>query len=136
MEELVRVSITIERDLLERFDAMMAASGVENRSEAMRDMVRDRLVEHEATSGKGDAVGTVTLLYDHRRRHLADQLTDTGHKHHHEILASMHVHLDHDHCLEVIALKGKRSLLRRIADAMIGTKGVLHGKLVLSGAGA
>ncbi|MFN2425000.1 MAG: nickel-responsive transcriptional regulator NikR [Candidatus Binatia bacterium] len=133
MKELVRVSITIEQKLLERFDALIKASGGGNRSEALRDLVRDRLLEQEASQGQGSAVGTVTLVYDHRRRHLAEQLTDAGHQHHHEILASMHVHLDHDHCLEVVAMSGKRGVLRRVADAMIGMKGVLHGKLVLSG---
>ena len=132
MEQLARISITIDQDLLDRFDAVLAASGGGNRSEAIRDLVRDRLLEHEATTGKGDAVGTVTLLYDHRRRHLAEQLTEAGHDHHHEILASMHVHLDHDHCLEIIAMKGKRGVLRRVADSLIEMKGVLHGKLVLS----
>jgi CopG family nickel-responsive transcriptional regulator len=133
MDQLARISITIEQDLLDRFDALLQASGAGNRSEALRDLIRDRLLEDEASKGQGHAVGTVTMVYDHRRRHLAEQLTDAGHEHHHEILASMHLHLDHDHCLEVIAVRGKRSILRRVADTMIGMKGVLHGKLVLSG---
>jgi CopG family nickel-responsive transcriptional regulator len=136
MEELARITITIEKSLLERLDAVIAESGGGNRSEAIRDLVRDRLLEHDATVGQGQAVGTVTLVYDHRRRHLAEQLIDAGHQHHHEILASMHLHLDHDHCLEVVALSGKRGVLRKVADAMIGMKGVLHGKLVLSGIAA
>jgi CopG family nickel-responsive transcriptional regulator len=133
MDQLARISITIEQDLLDRFDALLQASGAGNRSEALRDLIRDRLLEDEASKGQGHAVGTVTMVYDHRRRHLAEQLNDAGHEHHHEILASMHLHLDHDHCLEVIAVRGKRSVLRRVADTMIGMKGVLHGKLVLSG---
>jgi CopG family nickel-responsive transcriptional regulator len=133
MDHLARISITIEQDLLDRFDALIQASGAGNRSEAIRDLVRDRLLEDEASRGHGQAVGTVTLVYDHTKRHLAEQLTDAGHEHHHEILASMHLHLDHDHCLEVIAVRGKRSILRRVADTMIGMKGVLHGKLVMSG---
>jgi nickel-responsive transcriptional regulator NikR len=133
MSGLARITITIEEELLEKLDELIAASGGGNRSEAIRDLVRNRLLEQEATSGSGEAVGTVTLVYDHRRRHLAESLVEAGHQHHHEILASMHLHLDHDHCLEVVAIQGKRSVLRRVADAMIGMKGVLHGKLVLSG---
>lgn len=132
METLARISITIEQSLLDRFDAVIRESGAGNRSEAIRDLVRDRLIEHDASGGRGEAVGTVTLVYDHRRRALSEQLIDTGHQHHHEVMAAMHVHLDHDRCLEVVALKGRRSVLRKVADTMIGMKGVLHGKLFLS----
>ena len=106
-----------------------------NRSEAVRDLIRNRLIEEEWVGpADGDAVATVTLVYDHSQRELADQLLEVGHQHHDSVMASMHVHLDHDNCLEVIALRGQPKILRRIADHLIGMKGVKHGKVVVSSA--
>ncbi len=135
MPAIERVSLAIEDDLLSRFDALVERTGHRNRSEAVRDLIRNRLVEEEwVSSSEGDAVATVTLVYDHAKRELADQLLGVGHQHHDQIVATMHVHLDHQHCLEVIALRGKPANLRRIADHLIGMKGVKHGKLVVSNA--
>jgi len=135
MPTIERVSLAIERDLLSRFDAMVARTGHGNRSEAIRDLIRSRLVEEDwVDSTEGDAVATVTLVYDHSKRELADQLLEVGHHHHDQVVATMHVHLDHDHCLEVMALRGKPAALRRIADHLIAMKGVKHGKLVVSSA--
>ena len=86
------------------------------------------------SSSRGDAVATVTLVYDHSKRDLADRLLEVGHDNHGAIMASMHVHLDHDNCLEVVALRGDPKNLRAIADHLIGMKGVKHGKVVLSSA--
>jgi CopG family nickel-responsive transcriptional regulator len=131
MSELERFSITVERDLLARFDDLLARSGQRNRSEAVRDLIRARLVEE---AGEGDAVcvGTLTLVYDHTRRDLADRLTEIGHEHHDAIIATMHVHLDAANCLEVITLRGPGIGLRRYADHVLGLKGVQHGRLVIT----
>ena len=134
MSEKERVSLAIEPELLARFDQLIGQSGG-NRSEAVRDLIRNRLIEQEwVSASSGDAVATVTLVYDHSKRDLADRLLEVGHDHHHCILASMHVHLDHDNCLEVIALRGRPPELRAIADNLIGMKGVKHGKVVVSSA--
>jgi CopG family nickel-responsive transcriptional regulator len=125
--ELERISLA--------FDALVARSGAGNRSEAIRDLIRKRLVEDAWERGRREAVASLTLVYDHGKRDLADRITATGHDHHHEVLATMHVHLDHDACLEVMALRGRPSELRHIADHLIGLKGVKHGQLVMSATG-
>lgn len=134
MTELERIGVAVDKDLLERFDDLLQRVGHTNRSEAIRDLIRDRLVEEESFSGKGEAVGTLTLVYDHTKRDLSDKLVSLGHDHHHAILASMHLHLDETYCLEVMAVRGKPAVLRRYADHLLGMKGVKHGKLVLSSA--
>lgn len=105
----------------------------------MRDLIRNRLVEEgweggESDGTEGDAVATVTLVYDHAKRDLADKMLQSGHDHHDAVIATLHVHLDHDNCLEVIALRGKATNLRAIANHLIGLKGVKHGKVVVSSA--
>ena len=130
--EKERVSLAIEPELLERFDALIARSGG-NRSEAVRDLIRARLVEEEWEEGEA-AVGSLTLVYDHTKRDLTDRLVDEGHEHHGAVVATMHVHLDHDYCLEVLALRGPPKALRRMAERLIALKGVKHGKLVMSSA--
>lgn len=130
--DLERISIAVESDLIERFDGLVARSGPGNRSEAIRDLIRRRLVEDEWERGRAEAVASLTLVYDHGQRALSDRLVEAGHEHHHEILSTLHVHLDHDLCLEVMALRGKPTALRRIADRMIALKGVKHGQLVMS----
>jgi len=125
--------MTIEKSLLDRLDAVCRRNNLGNRSEVIRDLIRSKLIEEDWENESGEAVATVTLIYDHNQRALADRLTGTGHEHTHEILATMHVHLDHDTCLEVTALRGPRSVLRRYAERVVGMKGVQHGKLVMSG---
>lgn len=130
--DLERISLAIDKDLIERFDALVARAGRGNRSEAIRDLIRKRLVEEEWERGRKEAVASLTLVYDHGKRELADRLVDAGHEHHHQVLATMHVHLDPDLCLEVLALKGKPADLRHLAEHLIGLKGVKHGQLVAS----
>lgn len=127
--DLERISLAIEPDLLRKFDRLLARSGVPNRSEKVRDLVRRRLVE-EDEDPKAEAAATLTLVYDHDTRELADRLVEIGHEHHACILSTLHVHLDHELCLEVMALKGRRGDLRRLATQVLGLKGVLHGGLV------
>ena len=135
MKGLTRFGVSIPGELLGRFDQLIARQGYTNRSEALRDLVRDRLVEEEWKAGRGEVVGTVTLVYDHHVRELTQKLTELQHHHHTEILSTLHIHLDEHHCLEVLAVKGKSKEVRRIADQLIGTKGVKHGKLVTTTTG-
>lgn len=136
MSDLSRIGVAIDTDLLERFDTLIAKRGYTNRSEAFRDLIRDAMVEQYAGKPDAQVFGTVTLVYDHHVRGLSDKLTDLQHDHHHNILSTLHVHLDHDNCLEVIVLKGKAAAVRQLADALIATKGVKHGRLTITTHGA
>lgn len=131
--ELERVSLAIEKDLLRRFDALLERRRLGNRSEAVRDLVRRRLVEEEA-EGDEEVVGTLTLVYDHAQRELTDRLVEAGHHHHARVLSTLHVHLDDQLCLEVQALRGTPAELRHLAGHVLGLKGVKHGQLVVSSA--
>ena len=133
MPDLERITLAIDAELLQRFDRLLVTRGLGNRSEAVRDLIRARLVEEEATAGRGEAVASLTLLYDHEQRELSDKLVEAGHHHSGaQVIASMHVHLDDRLCLEVLALRGKPAGLRQFADGVLGLKGVLHGQLVIS----
>ncbi len=135
MAELTRFGISIDERLLQQFDKMISSKGYVNRSEAIRDLIRGALVEEEWGDANQQTVATVTLVYDHHTRDLADKLTEHQHSHHEEIVSTLHIHLDHHHCLEVVVIKGQASRVRRIADELIGTKGVKHGKLVATTTG-
>ncbi len=130
--EIERISLAVEKDLLSRFDRWLEERGLTNRSEAVRDLIRARLAEDEEDGGQGQAVASLTLIYDHEQRELADRLIDAGHHHQARILSTMHVHLDERLCLEVLALRGKAADLRHLADHLLGLKGVKHGRLVIS----
>src|SRR5579884_3239223 len=136
MGELSRIGVAIDSDLLERFDRLIASRGYTNRSEAFRDMIRDELVETAWQQPNRMVVGTVTLVYDHHVRLLNEKLTGMQHAHYHQILSTLHVHLDHDNCLEVLVLKGKARAVEKLADALISTKGVKHGRLTITTTGA
>lgn len=135
MADLTRFGISIDARLLHRFDKMIEDKGYVNRSEAIRDLIRGALVEEEWARDDQEIVGTVTLVYDHHTRDLSDKLTEHQHSHHNEIVSSLHVHLDAHHCLEVVVVRGKARQVKRLADELIGTKGVKHGKLVTSTTG-
>lgn len=135
MSKLTRIGVAIDEDLLAKFDALIAGRGYSNRSEAFRDLIRDQLVEESWKSPESEVVGSLTLVYNHHVRMLSDKLLDMQHDHHQEILSTLHVHLDHDNCLEVLLIKGKAEQVRRIADALVSTKGVKHGKLSIASSG-
>jgi CopG family transcriptional regulator, nickel-responsive regulator len=136
MEDLVRFSITMEADLLGRFDALVARRGTKvNRSEAVRDLVRDALVENAVEDPEAEIAGTITMVFDHHASDLADKLNVIQHHYIHEIVSTVHVHLDARYCLEVIVLRGANAQIRAIADTLLGTKGVKHGKLVTTTTG-
>ena len=130
MAELVRFSISMDRDLLERFDQLIERRGYTNRSEAVRDLVRDALVRQAWEEKDREVAGTITLVYDHHKHELADRLTDVQHKFLQQIVASLHVHLDKDNCLEVLAVRGRARDIQQIADILLSHKGVKHGRLV------
>ena len=135
MTDLARFGISIDQRLLQQFDVLIGEKGYVNRSEAIRDLIRGSLVEAQWNQEEVELVGTVTLVYDHHTRDLADKLTEHQHSHHDAIISSLHVHLDAHNCLEVVVLKGQAGTVKRLADELIGTKGVKHGKLVTSTTG-
>lgn len=133
MSDLARFGVSIDQHLLERFDQLIADKGYVNRSEALRDLVRDELIEEQfRRDEESSTVGTVTLVYDHHTRDLAEKLTEHQHSHHDHIVSALHVHLDAHHCLEVIVARGTVKELKQLASELLGTKGVKHGKLVLT----
>jgi CopG family nickel-responsive transcriptional regulator len=135
MAELARIGIAIPEDLLDEFDRLIERRGYTNRSEAVRDLVRKELVDEISGSPKVEVYGTVTIIYDHHARLLLDKLTEIQHQYHDAIISSLHVHLDHDNCLEVILVRGKSVLVQELANALIATKGVKHGRFMLTTSG-
>ncbi len=135
MAGIARFGVSIDGQLVKKFDALIARKGYANRSEAIRDMIRDRLVEDEWTSGDRETVGTITLVYNHHTRELDHALTDMQHRSFHQIISALHVHLDAHNCLEVLVVKGRSQDIQKIADRLIGTKGVKHGKLTMTTTG-
>jgi len=136
MSGLSRIGVAIDSDLLHKFDRLIGQRGYTNRSEAFRDLIRDELVEKTWESPDSQVVGTVTLVYDHHVRLLNEKLTGIQHDFHHSILSTLHVHLDHDNCLEVLVVRGKSADVRKVADVLISTKGVKHGRLTITTSGA
>ncbi len=135
MGETVRFGVSIDDKLLESFDQLIDRKGYMNRSEAIRDLIRGALVELKWEGGEEETVGTVTLVYNHHVRDLSDKLTEQQHLHHGEIVSALHVHLDAHNCLEVLVVRGKARDVKKIADELIGVKGVKHGKLVMTTTG-
>ena len=136
MSGLSRIGVAIDSELLDKFDRLIGQRGYTNRSEAFRDLIRDELVEKTWESPDSPVVGTVTLVYDHHVRMLNEKLTGIQHDFHHSILSTLHVHLDHDNCLEVLVVRGKSAEVRKISDVLISTKGVKHGRLTITTSGA
>ncbi len=131
----VRFGISLENILLERFDRLIKKKSYTSRSEAIRDLIRDNLVREEWEKGEKQTVGTITIVYSHHTGELMNTLTDLQHHFHDSIISSMHVHLDEHNCLEVLVVKGKGKDIKKVADRLIGTKGVKHGKLSLTTTG-
>ena len=129
MDDVVRFGVSMDSRLLKQFDKYINQKGYENRSEAIRDLIRSNLVEEEWEVGTGETVGTITIIYNHHKRELTDTLTNIQHKYHASMISTMHVHLDSHNCLEVLVVKGKAREIKIVADRLIGTKGVIHGKL-------
>jgi CopG family nickel-responsive transcriptional regulator len=137
MADLTRISISLESALLDAFDQRNATKGYATRSEAIRDLIRDRLIHEDAERAQGEQVAIVMLVYDHHARELAARLIDKQHHHHELVVSSLHVHLGERHCLEVSVLRGPAAKVRHLGDELLAVKGVLHGEVVLtSGEGA
>jgi CopG family transcriptional regulator, nickel-responsive regulator len=130
-----RFSVSLPPALLDQLDEMTGEKGYDNRSLAIADMIRAQLIEHRQKNDSGEIAGTITLVYDHHKPHLQASLTDIQHDHHDAILSTVHVHLDHHNCLEVLIVRGKASVIRKIADELIAAKGVKHGKLTVTTTG-
>lgn len=132
---ITRFGISLDNALLERFDGLIGKKGYTNRSEAIRDLIRDTLVTGELEKSAEETVGTITIVYSHDTRELTDTLTDLQHTYYNSIVSTMHIHLDEHNCLEVIVVKGRARDIRSIADRLRGTKGVKHGSLSLTTTG-
>lgn len=134
MSGLFRFGISLPKDLLDKFDKLTNQKNYSNRSEAFRDLIRQELVKKEWR--EGDAVaGAITLIYDHHKRELVNKLTDIQHDHQKIIISTQHIHLDHDNCLEIIAVKGHPRHAQKLADTLKSVKGVKHGTLSMSSTG-
>lgn len=129
---LRRFGVAMEKNLLKQLDGLCARKGYQSRSEAIRDLVRDSLIEDHVQDENAETVGTVTIIYDHHQRELGEKLTSFQHRHLNIIVSALHVHLNAHLCLEVLILRGKIKDIKKIADGLIATKGVQHGKLVVT----
>ena len=135
--DLVRFSVAIPGALLAEFDAYAARRGtLANRSEALRDLIREKLVEEDLRTPEEEVVGSITMVYDHHTPDLTRKLDEIQHAHTREIVSAMHVHLDHHNCLEIIAVRGKGEDIYRLADCLLGVKGVAHGQLTCTATGS
>jgi len=135
MSKLERFGVSMDATLLREFDRRIREKGYRTRSEAVRDLVRDSLVEGEWEVQARQVVGTVTVVYDHHTRELTHVLTELQHQFHDALICTTHVHLNEHNCLEVIVVKGRNEYVRVIADRLISTRGVKHGKLVCTTTG-
>ncbi|OIP93989.1 MAG: nickel-responsive transcriptional regulator NikR [Syntrophobacterales bacterium CG_4_8_14_3_um_filter_58_8] len=134
MSELVRFGVSLEKPLLERFDALIRERQYTNRSEALRDLIRRELVQREWREG-GEVAGAITLIYDHQQRDVLSRVTDTPHEFQKVIISTQHIHLDHHNCLEIIAARGNAEEVQRLADALTSIKGVRNGTISMSSTG-
>lgn len=132
MGVLSRIGIALDSDLLKRFDRSIRRRGYTNRSEAFRDLIRDRLVGEQTAEPNATVVGTVTLIYDHHAHGITEKLTEVQHENHDLVVSTSHAHLDHESCLEVLIVHGQSARVAQFADRLIGLKGVQHGRLVMT----
>jgi CopG family nickel-responsive transcriptional regulator len=134
-EGVVRFSVSVPKQLALQLDQMTRQKGYDNRSLAVADMIRAHLVEHRQNFGDEEIAGTITLVYDHHKQHVQAALTDIQHDHPAVIISTLHVHLDHHNCLEVLVVRGPAGGIKKIADELIAAKGVKHGKLTVTTSG-
>ncbi len=134
MSDVIRFGVSLKRKLLAKFDNFIKKKGYSNRSEAIRDLIREDLVRREWTGGD-EVAGAVTLVYDHHRRGLVNSLMDIQHHHHEVIVSTQHVHLDSRNCLEVVVVKGKPPEVERLAESLKAAKGVKHSSLTMTTTG-
>ncbi len=134
MSELLRFGVSAEEELLQNFDELIASQGYANRSEALRDLMRDALVKSKLDDAPetGEILGSLTLVYDHHANDLSDKMNTLQHKFFNFIVSVLHVHINHDDCMEIIVLRGEISQVRSLADSLLSLKGVKHGKLFVT----
>lgn len=133
MSELIRFGVSIDQDLLENYDRLIGERGYATRSEALRDLIREKLIEQKIETQTGvEALGSLTLVYDHHARNLAQEMGIVQHRFHEIILSVMHLHVNHDDCLEIIALRGVVSDIVSLANSLLSLKGIKNGKLFLT----
>jgi CopG family nickel-responsive transcriptional regulator len=135
MVDAIRFGVSMSKDLLKNFDHLIKEMGYGNRSEAIRDLIRERLVQQEWQLTDQETVGSITLVYSHDVGELTEVLTAMQHRYHKYILSTMHIHLDKHNCLEVLVVRGKGRQIKKIADLLLSTKGVKHGKLTTTTTG-
>ncbi len=133
--KITRFGVSIPDNLLEKFDMIIEERGYTNRSEAIRDLIRDFIVRYEWETGDADVAGTITMVYNHDEADVVKELLDLQHDYLNEIVSSIHVHMDRHNCLEVVIVKGKAKRIKEIADRLLSLKGVKHGKLVMTTTG-
>lgn len=135
MSDIVRFGVSIHRSLIEQFDALCERRGYANRSEAIRDLIRDRLVEEEWKGSRGESAATVSLVYDHEILDLPKRLMHVQHENDKMVVATLHVHLDRHNCLEVLILRGQTTKVKALCEQLVSVKGIKHGKYTLTTTG-
>ena len=135
MNKVVRFGVSIDGKLLSKFDGVIEEKGYGNRSEAIRDLIRDMLVREETSSPDVEVIGTLTLVYNHHESEIPEKLNDIQHSYHTNIISTLHVHLDKHNCLEVLILRGIAKTVQTIADHLLSVKNVRHGKLTVTTSG-
>ena len=132
MDKITRFGVSIEPDLLKKFDSLIESEGYMNRSEAIRDLIRNALITRKKHDPQSNAIGTLTMIYDHHTGNITKKLLKIQHDHTPEILTTTHIHIDHDNCLEVLILKGKAKKIQHLADTIKSLKGIKHGELIMT----
>ncbi len=134
MSDISRFGVSVEDELLKSFDNLINGQGYENRSEALRDLMRDALIKSRIKTSPENAevLGSLTLVYDHHATDLNDKMNELQHKHHDLVVSVLHVHVSHDDCMEVIVLRGKVREIRHLSDGLLSLKGVKHGRLFVT----
>uniref|UniRef100_A0A7V0Z4V4 Putative nickel-responsive regulator n=1 Tax=candidate division WOR-3 bacterium TaxID=2052148 RepID=A0A7V0Z4V4_UNCW3 len=135
MADAVRFGVSMSKKLLVDFDRLIAEKGYKNRSEAIRKLIREKLVQKEWESSKEEIVATITMVYSHEVRELTERLTEMQHKYYKQIISAMHIHLDEHNCLEMLAIRGRADEVKKIADRLLSTKGIKHGQLTTTSTG-
>ena len=135
MAELSRFGVSMDAELLSAFDALIEKKGYANRSEAFRDLVRDEIIKTKWTESNEPTIAALCMVFDHHMRELSSKLTSAQHEHNEQVISSLHVHLDHNHCLEVVVMKGLAGELQEFSNRMLAIKGVKHGQLVMTATG-
>ena len=131
-EKITRFGVSIEPDLLKKFDKIIKKEGYKSRSEKIRDLIRKDIVKEHSKNPEAKAVGTLTMVYDHHTGSLTSELLNLQHDHTSEILSTTHVHIDHHNCLEVLILKGRIGIIKKLADNIKALKGIKYGELVIT----